>query len=225
LERSDEQEENELNLQFKYIYKMSREETLEGVTHCGLALGRASDTLRGDREVVLRAVTQNGCALQYASVALRDDRELAIIAVSQHGYGIQWVGESLLGDKEVMSAAVTHNGWVLCFASEDLRGDREVVMTAVKQDGYSLAFSSPSLLGDRCFVLAAHLQRVRKRLRWPRLVSQIVRFTRDDTAFARQFEPHAFAQGVDDAFLEGDLEVGPQATPFWNAVINKRKMN
>jgi hypothetical protein len=130
-------------------------------------------------------------------------------------------------DKEVIMAAVTQDGKCLQLASVALRGDKEVVLAAVTQNGCALRYASAALLGDRCFVLAARLQRTRKRHRWSRLVSQILRFTRDDTAFAKQFEPQIFALRVDDAFLEGDIdEVGPQATPYWTAVINKRrKMN
>jgi hypothetical protein len=122
-------------------------------------------------------------------------------------------------------AAVTQNGKSLKYASVALRGDKEVVIAAVTKSGCALQHASAALKEDRCFVLAARLQRARKRHRWPRLVSQIVRFVRDDIAFARQFEPQIFEHCVDDAFLEGDLDVGPQATPYWTAVVNKRKMN
>jgi hypothetical protein len=111
----------------------------------------------------------------------------------------------------------------LQFASYTLKNDKEVVAAAMTQNSNAFQYASDALKNDRSFVLSMKMMGIRKRYRWPQLVKQVVKFNCHDDSFKQLFEPVNFIETVDDAFLEGDEDVGPQASTFWHAVINKRR--
>ena len=53
----------------------------------------------------------------------------------------------------------------------------------------------------------------------------LLQFERDDAAFRIAFEPSAIEKQVDEAFLAGGYEVGPQRSSLWLAIMNKRNAN
>jgi len=189
-----------------------------------LAIKYASDALKNDREVVLVAVKQNGTAIKYVPHAVRDDKELVMVAVKECGFVLQHVSPVLKNDKEVV---LKRNGRALRYASPALKNDKEVVLAAVKDDGGALRYASDALKNDRGMVLISTIKPLMtctfKRNRWHHLVKTMVRFNHDDKAFADAFAPAAIAPQVDDVFLMGGFEVGPQPTPLWLAVTNKKR--
>ena len=113
---------------------------------------------------------------------------------------------------EIVLAAVTQRSWALRSASEALRNDREIVLAAVLQNGMALQSASAALRNDQKIFFSIVAKRIFKRFRWPRLVKTLLRFERDDAAFKSAFEPSAIEMQVDETFLAGGDEVGPQPT-------------
>jgi hypothetical protein len=190
----------------------------------GRALQYVPEPLRCDKEVVMTAVGNDGRVLDWVTESLKNDKEVVMAAVGNNGCALQWTSMSLRNDKEVVMAAVCQWGHALQYAPMSLRNGKEVVMAAVGNDRGALQYASGSLLNDRFFVLGVTVAIVRGRHRWPILVSQVVRFNRDDMEFKRKFEPGVFTLTVDENFMnnDDDTDFGPQPTAFWAAVMNKR---
>jgi hypothetical protein len=88
---------------------------------------------------------------------------------------------------------------------------------------WAIDYASERLQNDPLVILSMTAKRVFGRFRWPRLVKTLLQFERDDAAFAHAFEPGVFGLQVDDAFMEGGDEVGPQPSALWNAITNKKR--
>jgi hypothetical protein len=212
-------------------FRDDKEVVLAAVQDFGASLSFASDALCNDKEVVLAAVSSRhlglGETLSFASDELRNDREVVLTAVSMCALAMAFASEELRNDKEVVLAAVKQNGLYLDSLSDVWTNDKEVVLAAVKQDREAILYASASLQKDREVVLIHQalplLKRVFKRFRWPRLVQTLLQFERDDAVFNAAFEPSAIEMLVDEAFLAGGDEVGPQPTPLWTAVTNKKR--
>jgi len=97
------------------------------------------------------------------------------------------------------------------------------VLAAVFQDGYALRYASEALRNDRTMVLFSVAKPMFKGFWWPRLVKTLLQFERDDATFKIAFEPSAIEMQVDEAFLAGGDEVGPQPSSLWLAVTNKKR--
>jgi hypothetical protein len=179
--------------------------------------------MKNDKEVVLAALSQNGYALQYASDTLKNDKEVVLAAVFRDGRSLQFASAAVNNDKNVVLAAMSCNATALGYATDAMKNDKEVVMTAVSNYADVMEDASDELLDDECFVLSMKMIGIRKRFRWPRLIKQAMTFKRHDASFKQLFEPVNFIETVDDAFLDGDDDVGPQASTFWHAIINKRR--
>jgi hypothetical protein len=136
---------------------------------------------------------------------------------------LEYAPTALKNDKDVVMMAVASDPYALYHASTVMKNDREVVSAAVKRDVITLCYASDTLKNDRSFVLSMKMIRTRKRYRWRLLVTQVMKFKRDDDIFKQLFEPVNFIETVDDAFLDGDEDVGPQASAFWHAIMNKRR--
>jgi hypothetical protein len=196
---------------------------MTAVTRDGFAYYYASDILRNDKGVLTAAVLQNASVFQSMSDAMRNVKDVVMAAVANRGSNLVHSPRAWRADKEVVMAAVTQDGYAFRFASAAMKNDKEVVMAAVTQDGRALEYASDELLNDKCFVLSMKMIRIRRRYRWRRLVTQSMKFKRHDDSFEHLFEPVNFIETVDDAFLDGDEDVGPQPSAFWNAIINKRR--
>jgi hypothetical protein len=98
-----------------------------------------------------------------------------------------------------------------------------VVLAAVRQSVLALRYASETLKNDPIFVLSMKMIDIRRRFRWPRLVKDVLRFNREDVVFFAAFHPSVVAPQVDETFLDGGDEVGPQPAPFWSGIMNKRR--
>jgi hypothetical protein len=98
-----------------------------------------------------------------------------------------------------------------------------VVTAAVRHAIRALEYASDELLNDKCFVLSMKMIRIRRRYRWRRLVTQVVKFKQDDKVFHALFHPALIEEQAEEICNGGYDDVGPQPSAFWNAVINKRR--
>jgi hypothetical protein len=205
-------------------YLIDREVVLAAVNKTGFALQFASEALRCDREIVLAAaLTTNGLAIYYASEALRNDIDIALVAVGLDRCVLNHLSDALKNDREVVVAALIGDGTALEYAAEVFKNDRDIVMLAAREDRRALKYASEALQNDRIFIFSIFMKSMFRKFRWPRLVKTIMQFERDDAAFARAFEPCNIKWIVNDNFLLGGDEVGPQPSPLWTAITNKKR--
>jgi hypothetical protein len=179
--------------------------------------------MKNDKDAVMAAVSHSGFAFQYASATMKNDKVVVMTALKHDDNAFYHSSTTIKNDKEVVIAAVSRDCHMLLHASDAMKDDKEVVAAAMTHNSNVLSYASDALKNDRSFVLSMKMRRIRRRYRWPLLVKQAMAFKRHDTSFKQLFEPVNFIETVDDAFLEGDDDVGPQASTFWHAIINKRR--
>jgi hypothetical protein len=117
---------------------------------------------------------------------------------------------------------VNQDSWSLGCVSKTLKNDKEVVLVAVRHSFFFLNYASDALRNDPCFVLSMKMIDIRRRFRWERLVKEVLRFNMEDGAFLAKFHPALIEEQAEEICNGGD-EVGPQPTPFWTRVMNKRR--
>ena len=100
----------------------------------------------------MTAVSQNGLALGYASEGMKGDREIVMTAVSEDGLALTYATEEMKGDHEIVMAAVSQYGLALRYAAKEVRGDPQVVKTALanRHDQPLIALRVSLLSGRYC---------------------------------------------------------------------------
>jgi hypothetical protein len=205
-----------------YADKNNKEVIMDAVMQNGRALEYASASVTNDKEYWMAAVTQHCIALWYASDIMKNDKEVVLVAVKHYGRALEYASVAMKNDKEVVMTAVAGHDTALEFASDALKNDKEVVMAAVSQNGIAFRYASAALFNDPIFALSMKMIHIRRRYRWPRLVKQLIKFEHDDKVFHALFHPALIEEQADEICNGGD-DVGPQASTFWNAVMNKRR--
>jgi hypothetical protein len=112
--------------------------------------------------------------------------------------------------------------YALRHASDIMKNDKEVVMAAVTRNPFAFRSASDALKNNPSFRLSMAMIGIRKRYRWRRLVSQVVKFEHDDKVFHALFQPALIEEQAEEICNGEYDDFGPKPSALWNAIINKR---